>query len=167
MFPHALDGDGYPLDGFLKGSRTMLECYNDGKLVNHGSITLKLKHYTNKSFQDHQFFVVETPTCKEIIVGHPASVRLGLIKVMCKNIAKSITATEAKPNILSQIVDIDGRVPCRWPRSRSEHNSSSVDGKDANLTPFKTLVQDLHIEKAKRMQNEFLSRPHFKTIMYV
>ena len=44
---------------------------------------------------------------------------------MCKNIAKSITATEAKPNILSQITDIDGRVPHRWPRSRSEHNSGS------------------------------------------
>ena len=101
MFPHTLDGDGYLLDGFLQGSRTTLECYNDGRLVNHGSITLKLQHYTNKSFQDHQFFVEETPRCKEIIVGHPASVRLGLIKVMCKNIAKSVTATEAKPNILS------------------------------------------------------------------
>ena len=72
MFPHALDGDGYPLDGFLRGSRTTLECYIDDRLVNHGSITLKLKHYTNNSFQDHQFFVVETPTCKEIIIGHPA-----------------------------------------------------------------------------------------------
>ena len=58
MFPHALDGDGYPLDGFLRGSKTTLECYNDGKLVNHGSITLKFQHYTNNSFQDHQFFVV-------------------------------------------------------------------------------------------------------------
>ena len=99
MFPHALDGDGYPR-GFLRGSRTMLECYNNGKLVNHGSITLKLQHYSNNSFQDHQFLVVETPTHKESIVGHPASVRLGLIQVMCKNIAKSITATEATPNNL-------------------------------------------------------------------
>ena len=140
MFPHTLDGDGYLLDGFLRGSRTMLECYNDGKLVNHGSITLKLQHYTNKSFQDHQFFVVETPTCKEIIVGHPASVRLGLIKVMCKNIAKSVTATEAKPNILTQITDIDGRVPHRWPRSRSEHNSSSGRWKGCKFDSF----QDPH-----------------------
>ena len=113
MFPRTLDGDGYPLEGFLRGSRTMLECYNDGKLVNHGSIMLKLQHYTNNFFQDHQFFVVETPTHKEIIVGHPASVRLGLIKVMCKNIAKSVTATEAKPNNLTQIINIDGRVPRR------------------------------------------------------
>ena len=84
MFPHALDGDSYPLEGFLSNSRTKLECYNDGKLVNHGSITLKLKHYSNDSFQDHQFFIVETPAHREIIIGHPASVRLGLIKVMCK-----------------------------------------------------------------------------------
>ena len=136
MFPHALDGDGYPLDGFLRGSRTMLECYNDGKLVNHGSITLKLNHYTNNSSQEHQFFVVETPTHKEIIVGHPASVRLGLIKVMCKNIAKSATATEAKPNILTQITDIDGRVPHRWPRSRLEHVSSSDRWKGHKFDSF-------------------------------
>ena len=43
MFPHTLDGDSYPLDGFLRGSRTTLECYNDGRLVNHGTITLKLQ----------------------------------------------------------------------------------------------------------------------------
>ena len=136
MFPYALDGDGYPLDGFLRGSRTTLECYNDGKLVNHGSIMLKLQHYANKSFQHHQFFVVETPRHKEIIVGHPASVRLGLIKVMCKNIAKSVTATEAKPNILTQITDIDGRVPRRWPRSRSEHNSGSSGWKGRKFDSF-------------------------------
>ena len=136
MFPHTLDGDGYPLDGFLRDSRTMLECYNDGKLANYGSIMLKLKHYTNKSFQDHQFFIVETPDHKEIIVGHPASVRLGLIKVMCKNIAKSVTATEVKPNILSQIVDIDGRVPHRWPRSRSEHISGSNGWKGCKFDSF-------------------------------
>ena len=136
MFPHTLDGDGYPLDGFLRGSRTMLECYNNGRLVNHGSITLKLKHYTNNSFQDHQFYVVQTPRCKEIIVEHPASVRLGLIKVMCKNIAKSATATEAKPNILTQITDIDGRVSRRWPRSRSEHVSSSSGWKGCKFDSF-------------------------------
>ena len=40
MFPHALDTNGYPRPGFLRGSKTMLECYDDGKLVNHGSIKL-------------------------------------------------------------------------------------------------------------------------------
>ena len=159
MFPHALDGDDYLLDGFLRGSRTTLECYNDGKLVNHGSITLKLQHYTNKPLQDHQFFIVKTPRCKEIIVGHPASVRLSLIKVMCKNIAKSVTATEAKPNILSQIVDIDGRIPCRQPRSRSEYNSSSCGWKGCKSTPFKTLAQGLCTEMSK----ENAKRVPFKT----
>ena len=53
MFPHALNEDGYPKDGFLKGLRTMLQCYDDCKLTNHGKITLQLQHYTNKSFQDH------------------------------------------------------------------------------------------------------------------
>ena len=60
----------------------MLECYDDGKLVNHGSIKLRLQHYTQGSFQDHSFCVIETKTPKTpktIIVGHPASIRLGLI----------------------------------------------------------------------------------------
>ena len=79
MFPHALDANGYPRPGFLRGSKTMLECYDDGKLVNHGSIKLKLQHYSEKSFQDHSFYVVETKTLKPIIICHPASISLGLI----------------------------------------------------------------------------------------
>ena len=79
MFPHALDTNGYPRPGFLRGSKTTLECYDDGKLVNHGSIKLRLQHYSEKSFQDHSFYTVETKTLKPIIIGHPASIRLGLI----------------------------------------------------------------------------------------
>ena len=40
MFPHALDKDGYLKEGFLSGSRTNLQCYDDGRLINHGSIKL-------------------------------------------------------------------------------------------------------------------------------
>ena len=79
MFPHALDMNGYPKPGFLRGSKTALEWYDDGKLINHGSIKLRLQHYSEKSFQDHSFYVVETKTPKPTIVGHPASIRLGLI----------------------------------------------------------------------------------------
>ena len=96
MFPHALDANGYPKPGFLRGSKTMLECYDNGKLVNHGSIKLKLQHYSEKSFQDHSFYIVETKTLKPIIIGHPASIRLGLIRVLCKNISKSVLAIEKK-----------------------------------------------------------------------
>ena len=98
MFPHQLDEDGYPKKDALRGSRTMLQCYDDSKLANHGTITLRLKHYLKDSFQDHQFFVVETPTWKEIIIGHPASVRLGLIQVLCKNHAKTVSSIEADQN---------------------------------------------------------------------
>ena len=94
MFPHALDTNGYPKAGFLRGSKTTLECYDDRKLVNHGSIKLKLQHYSEKSFQDHSFYIVETKTLKPIIVGHPASIRLGLIRVLCKNISKSVLAIQ-------------------------------------------------------------------------
>ena len=64
MFPHKLDEDGYPKDDALRGSKMTLQCYDDSKLVNHGTITLRLKHYSKDSFQDHQFFVVETPTAE-------------------------------------------------------------------------------------------------------
>ena len=94
MFPHALDTNGYPKPGFLRGSKTTLECYDDGKLINHGSIKLRLQHYSEKSFQDHSFYIVETKTPKPIIIGHPASIRLGLIRVLCKNISKSVLAIE-------------------------------------------------------------------------
>ena len=101
MFPHALDEHGYPTAGFLERSKINLECYNDGRLINHGSIKLKLQHYSDKSFQDHYFYVIETKTPKEIIVGHPASVRLGLIHVLCKNVSKSISAIENRENTSS------------------------------------------------------------------
>ena len=93
MFPNKLNEDGYLKDDALRGSRTTLQCYDDSKLVNHGTITLRLKHYMKDSFQDHQFFIVETPTRKEIIIGHPASVRLGLIRVLCKNHARTMSIT--------------------------------------------------------------------------
>ena len=79
MFPQALDANGYPKPGFLRGSKMTLECYDDMKLIDHGSIKLKLQHYSEKSFQDYSFYIVETKTLKPIIIGHPASIRLGLI----------------------------------------------------------------------------------------
>ena len=40
IFPYALDIEGYTIEGFLKGSRTNLECYDDRRLINYGSIKL-------------------------------------------------------------------------------------------------------------------------------
>ena len=123
MFPHQLDEDGYPKRDALRGSRTTLQCYDDSKLANHGTITLRLKHYSKDSFQDHQFFVVETPTWKEIIIGHPASVRLGLIQVLCKNHAKTVSSIEAdQTNNLFRVHNIDGKTQ-RPKRSSSEPKS--------------------------------------------
>ena len=109
----------------------MLECYDDGKLVNHGSIKLKLQHYSEKSFQDHSFYVVETKTPKPIIVGHPASIRLGLIRVLSKNISKSVLATEKmiensmRNSFQDHRLRIDGKTPWRWQRSKSESSAPS------------------------------------------
>ena len=124
MFPHALNEEGYPREGFLKGSRTNLECYDNGKLINHGSIKLRLQHYSNKLFQDHHFYVIETKTHKEIIVRHPASIRLGLIQVLCKNIAKSIAAieTSSKNFFQDHSLNIDGKILCGKQRNKSESN---------------------------------------------
>ena len=117
MFPHALDANGYPKPGFLRGSKTTLECYDDGKLVNHGSIKLWLQHYLEGSFQDHSFYVVETKMTKPIIVGHPASIRLGIIRVLCKNISKSVlviektTENSTRNSFQDHPLRIDGKTP--------------------------------------------------------
>ena len=130
MFPHALDANGYPKPGFQRGSKMTLKCYDDGKLINHGSIKLKLQHYSEKSFQDHSFYVIETKTPKPIIVGHPASIRLGLIRVLCKNISKSVLAIEKLENITKNSfqdhqLTIDGKTPWRCQRSKSESSVHS------------------------------------------
>ena len=119
MFPHALDMNSYPKPGFLRGSKTTLNCYDNGKLINHGSIKLRLQHYLEKSFQDHSFYVVETKTLMPIIIGHPASIRLGLIQVLCKNISKSVlviekTGSSSKNSFQDHQLNIDGNTPCKW-----------------------------------------------------
>ena len=133
MFPHALDNHGYPKDKFLRKSRTKLECYNDGKLINHGRIKLRLQHYSDESFQDHPFYVVETRTCKDIIVRHAASSRLGLIQVLCQNISKSVSAIENKTNTSSRDSFQD---PCLKIGSKTQQRNQRV----ANQSPFKTPV---------------------------
>ena len=151
MFPDALDEHRYPTAGFLERSKINLECYNDGRLINHGCIKLKLQHYSEKSFQDHNFYIVETKTQKEIIVRHPASVRLGLIHVLCKNVSKSISAIENSENTSSSNsfhdhwLNIDGKPQLRKQRSKSksfqDHSSESFKTMTKNAkseTPFKT-----------------------------
>ena len=123
MFPHKLDENGYPKDDALKGSKMMFQCYNDGKLANYSTITLRLKHYAKDSFQDHQFFIVDTPTQKEIIIGHPVSVRLGLIQVLCKNHVKTMSSIETyQTNNLFRVHNIDGKT--RWSKWSSSEPKS-------------------------------------------
>ena len=172
MFPHALDTSGYPKPGFLRGSKTTLECYDDGKLINHGSIKLRLQHYSEKSFQDHSFYVVETRTLKPIIIGHPASIRLGLIQVLCKNISKSVLAIEKSENntknsFQDHRLRIDSRTPWRHQRSKSEslvhsfqdhlgnHHGDKENGhKCPDEDSFKTILQ--------KSGKSVLSRPSTK-----
>ena len=111
----------------------MLQCYNDGKLVNHGMITLRLKHYMKDWFQDHQFFIVETPTQKEIIIGHPVSVRLGLIQVLCKNHVKTVSSIEVdQTNNLFRVHNIDGKT--QWPKRSSSETKSNRQRKSSEST---------------------------------
>ena len=171
MFPHVLDENGYPKTGFLERSKINLECYNGRRLINHGCIKLKLQHYSEKSFQDHIFYIVEIKTQKEIIVGHPVSVRLGLIHVLCRNVSKSISAIENSENTSSSNsfqdhqLNIDGKPWQRKQRSKSEpfwdHSSEPLrtTTKTAQSeTPFKT--------PHKNTGNSLLSRPSTKSGKY-
>ena len=151
MFPHALDEQGYPKDGFLRRYRTNLECYDDRKLINHDSIKLRLQQYSDKSFQDHSFYVAETNTCKEIIVGHAASSRLGLIQVLCKNVSaiENKTNTSSRDSFKDHCLKIDGKTQLRNQRVASksfpDHPSSSFKTMvmcTCTETPFKTPAKD-------------------------
>ena len=123
MFSHVLDKYSYPEDRFLRRSRTNLECYDDGKLINHGSIKLRLQHYSDESFQDHSFYFVETRTCKDIIVRHAASSRLGLVQVLCKNISKSVSGIENNTNTSSKDSFQDHCLENRWQNTVEEPES--------------------------------------------
>ena len=124
MFPHALDKQGYPKDGFWRGSRTNLQYYDDRRLVNYGSIKLRLQYYLDKSFHGHYFYIVETNVMtKEIIVGHPASTRLGLICVLCKNVSKSVSAIENQDKHQLQRFLSRPLPENRWPNTTEEPES--------------------------------------------
>ena len=166
MFPHALDTNGYLKPGFLRGSKTTLECYDDGKLVNHGSIKLRLQHYAEGSFQDHSFYVVETKIPKPIIVGHPASIRLGLIQVLCKNISKSVLAIEKmtgnsmRNSFQDHPIQIDGKTP--WKRQRSKSESSTVLSRPFDsFQDHSKKTGNLHGDKSGK---SVLSRPSTKCV---
>ena len=168
MFPNALDTNGYPKPGFLRGSKTILECYDDGKLINHGSIKLRLQHYLEKSFQHHSFYVVETKTLKPIIIGHPASIRLGLIWVLCKNISKSVLAIEktensSKNSFQDHRLKIDGKTPWKQQRIKSESSvhsfqdhSDDLHGENGNKCPNEDSFKTIHQENTGK---SVLSRP--------
>ena len=64
---------------------------------------------------------------------------------MCKNIAKSTTATEAKPTISLKLQILMGEFLVDGPEAELRPAVVQVDRKDTNLTPFKTLFQDPHI----------------------
>ena len=114
------------------------------------------EHYTKAQTLQQWFisrpsvFRCRTPACREIIIGHPASVRLGLIKVLCQNIAQPITATEAKPSNLTKITNIDGKVPRRRPSGRSEHNSSSGGWKGCKFDSYQDPISRPSYQNGQR-----------------
>ena len=138
----------------------MLECYDDGKLVNHGSIKLRLQHYSEGSFQDHSFYVVETKTLKPIIVGHPASIRLGLIRVLCKNVSKSVLAIEkttensTRNSFQDHPLRIDSKTAVRHQRSKSESPAHS----------FQDHLGTGNLHGDKKSGKSVLSRPSTKCV---
>ena len=97
MFPHALVWAWLPHSkDSWKDPRSTLNVAINGRLINHGCIKLKLQYYSEKSFQDHYFYVLETKTSKRNHCWTPsASIRLGLIHVYyAQNVPKSISAIE-------------------------------------------------------------------------
>ena len=156
MFPHALDEHGYPTAGFLERSKINLECYNDGRLINHGCIKLKLQHYSEKSFQDHNFYIVETKTWKEIIIGHPVSVKVRSHScVMQECLQVHFSRRKQWEYQLQQL--LSRPLTKYW---QANHDRGS---KEVNLSPSKTIHQNLSGPQPKMHNLRLLSRPLTKT----
>ena len=155
--------------GFLWGSKTNLECYDDGKLINRGSIELRLQHYSENSFQDHTFYVVETRMHKDIIVGMPGSSRLGLVHILCKNYSKSVSAIENKPKSSSsgsRPQKVQGHRLNIYGKSlgkKGRHQSESFQ--DPSQSSFKTMAKDTCTETPfKTPAKDTGNKPSFKTM---
>ena len=167
MFPHALDKNGYPKTGFLERSHMNLECCNDRRLINHGCIKLKLQHYLEKSFQNNIFYIVETKTWKEIIIGHPVSARLGFICVLCENVSKSISAIENSENTSSSNSFQDHWLNINGKPQQRKHKSKSESFQDHSLESFRTMAKNAQSETPfktphKNTGKSLLSRPPTK-----
>ena len=119
-----------------------------------------LQHYSEGSFQNHSFYVVETKTPKPIIVGHPASIRLGLIQVLYKNVSKSVLAIEkmtensTKNSFQDHQLRIDGKTPWRQQRSKSESSAHS----------FQDYLGTGNLHGNKKSGKSLLSRPSTKCV---
>ena len=168
VFPHALDENRYPKTESLERFKVGLECYDDRKLINHGYIKLKLQHYSEKSFQYYIFYVIETKTWKEIIIGHPSSVRLGIIHVLCENVSKSITALENSENTSSSNSFQDHWLNIDSKPWQMKHRSKSDSFQDHSSEFFKFMAKNAQYETPfktprKNTGKSFLSRPSAKS----
>ena len=110
--------------------------------------------------------MVETKTLKPIIIGHPASVRLGLIRVLCKNVSKSVlaikkmTENSTKNSFQDHQLRIDGKTQVRHQRSKSESSVNSFQDHLGNLHGNKDKSGNLH--GGKKSGKSVLSRPSTK-----
>ena len=91
---------------------------------------------------------------KEIIIGHPASVRLGLIQVLCKNHAKTVSSIEVdQTNNLFRVHNIDGKT--LHDQNGAVLSQREIDGEDHPSPPEVRMSTDRPIESPKH-QTEHL-----------
>ena len=170
MFSHALDDHSYPKDRFLEDvimNVIMTESWSIMAASNWDFSIIHMSH-----FKTILLYVVETRTCKDIIVRYAAHLRLGLLKVLCKNISKSVSAIENKTNTNSRdsfqdhYLKIVGKMLWRNQRVASksfqDYPTSSFKTMarcTCTETPFKTPA-DTH----SRNEHNRHKLTHFKTL---
>ena len=86
------------------------------------------------------------------------SIRLGLIQVLCKNIAKSIAAieTSSKNHFQDHSLNIDGKILCRKQRSKSESN------RDHSLSSSETSWGNTVWDRSKDHSKQHRYEPSFE-----
>ena len=146
LFPH-LCRNGLPKEGPLDNTHNEFESYNSGDLTCYGHLLIDVKDKVTKKYHPIRFYMMKTDM-PQILISHTASLRLGLVRVLCDSKA---------PQIKRQVASIDKKSDFSSPfrNSTSCHKSSSKKKQTVlkTVTSAKVLVPSPTVHSFEDAQN--------------
>ena len=103
MYPHKVDGDGYPRHGAITPNTTTLLAYNGTRINQFGCISVPCQ-YNNSSISNETFYVADTDG--PVIFGLPSSRRHSLVMLNCPiNTTNPVTSINDAKDLKAQYPD--------------------------------------------------------------